>query len=157
MWYSQNSRTRLPKTIQIVKACHLFPLFLEVTKQPCWSLPVNMIIILCTYPLATYITVPGVLTTMASSLLVSLPILRVSTVHQLWVDVWTNVQKLATHQQAKMACFRKFHWQLFHMSLSRILNILKPFMTHWDLVCCSDEYYRWVVYGLGPYIADYKE
>ena len=24
-------------------------------------------------------------------------------------------------------------------------------MTHWDLVRCSDEYYRRVVYGLGPY------
>lgn len=30
-------------------------------------------------------------------------------------------------------------------------------MTQWEVVRCSDRHYRQVVYGLGPYIADYEE
>ncbi|KAI1786556.1 hypothetical protein LXA43DRAFT_975709 [Ganoderma leucocontextum] len=43
--------------------------------------------------------------------------------------------------------FRKFRRQLFHSSLSRILRSLTPGMTAPEIV----------IYGLGPYIADYPE
>ena len=43
------------------------------------------------------------------------------------------------------------------MSLSRILQVLKPYMTRWEVVRCNDRYYRRAIYGLGPYIADYEE
>jgi len=64
---------------------------------------------------------------------------------------------LATRAEAKSPHFRKFRRQLFHVSLSRIMQVVKPYMTHWEVVRCSDLHYRRVVYGLGPYIADYEE
>ncbi|KAI6026454.1 hypothetical protein BKA83DRAFT_4124138 [Pisolithus microcarpus] len=62
-----------------------------------------------------------------------------------------------TREFAQMAPFHKFHLQLFHVSLSRILSILKPYMTRPDHVCFGDHHYCWVVYRLGPYIANYEE
>ncbi|KAI1781999.1 hypothetical protein LXA43DRAFT_977802 [Ganoderma leucocontextum] len=53
--------------------------------------------------------------------------------------------------------FRKFRRQLFHSSLSRILQSLKPGMTTPEVVRCGDGHFRKVIYGLGPYIADYPE
>ncbi|KAI0359458.1 hypothetical protein OH77DRAFT_1395599 [Trametes cingulata] len=53
--------------------------------------------------------------------------------------------------------FRKCRRQLFHTSLSRILNSLKAHMTTPEVVLCGDGYYRKIIYGLGPYIADYPE
>ncbi|KAI6035917.1 hypothetical protein BKA83DRAFT_4476196 [Pisolithus microcarpus] len=62
-----------------------------------------------------------------------------------------------TREFAQTAPFCKFHRQLFHVSLSRILSILKPYMTRPDHVRFGDHHYHWVVYGLGPYIANYEE
>ncbi|RPD69767.1 hypothetical protein L226DRAFT_548054 [Lentinus tigrinus ALCF2SS1-7] len=53
--------------------------------------------------------------------------------------------------------FRKFRRQLFHSSLSRILSSLRLAMTVPEIVRCGDNHFRKVVYGLGPYIADYPE
>ena len=64
---------------------------------------------------------------------------------------------LAEHQDANSAHFRKFCRQLFHTTLSRILTPLKPAMTTPEVVKCSDGHFRWVIYGIGPYIADYPE
>lgn len=55
------------------------------------------------------------------------------------------------------AVFRKFRRQLFHASLSRILQSLTGFMEHPEVVLCSDGHYRKAIYGIGPYIADYPE
>ncbi|KAN0086206.1 hypothetical protein V8E55_007340 [Tylopilus felleus] len=62
-----------------------------------------------------------------------------------------------TREEARTAQYRKFRRKLFHMSLSRILQVLKPYMTRWEVVRCNDRYYRRAIYGLGPYIADYEE
>ncbi|KAG2754832.1 hypothetical protein P692DRAFT_20720601 [Suillus brevipes Sb2] len=62
-----------------------------------------------------------------------------------------------TKQHAKTAIFRRFHRQLFHSSLSFILQNLKPGMTKPEVVRFGDGHYRRVIYGLGPYIADYEE
>jgi hypothetical protein len=53
--------------------------------------------------------------------------------------------------------FRTFRRQLFHSSLSTILQTLRPGMTTPEITKCPDGHFRRVVYGLGPYIADYPE
>ncbi|KAK7681443.1 hypothetical protein QCA50_015535 [Cerrena zonata] len=53
--------------------------------------------------------------------------------------------------------FRKFRRQLFHCSLSRILQPLRPGMTMPEVTRCPDGHFRRVIYDLGPYIADYPE
>ncbi|KAG2098388.1 uncharacterized protein F5147DRAFT_754784 [Suillus discolor] len=62
-----------------------------------------------------------------------------------------------TKEHATEAVFRKFHRQLFYSSLSKILNTLKPGMTTPEVTRFGDGHYRRVIYGLGPYIADYEE
>ncbi|KAG1888937.1 uncharacterized protein F5891DRAFT_1131963 [Suillus fuscotomentosus] len=62
-----------------------------------------------------------------------------------------------TKEHATEAVFRKFRRQLFHSSLSKILNTLKPGMTTPEVTRFGDGHYRRVIYGLGPYIADYEE
>jgi hypothetical protein len=53
--------------------------------------------------------------------------------------------------------FRKFRHQLFHKSLATILESLKAGMTTPEVMCCPDGHFRRVIFGLGPYIADYPE
>ncbi|KAG6808287.1 hypothetical protein H0H92_004641 [Tricholoma furcatifolium] len=55
------------------------------------------------------------------------------------------------------ADYRKFRRQLFHASLEHILSSLKPYMKTARVTRCSDGHFRRVIYGLGPYIADYPE
>ncbi|KAF8836285.1 hypothetical protein BDN67DRAFT_992173 [Paxillus ammoniavirescens] len=62
-----------------------------------------------------------------------------------------------TKEHAANTNFRKFHQQLFHSSVAKILESLKPAMTKPKVVLFGDGHYRRVIYGLGPYIADYKE
>jgi hypothetical protein len=53
--------------------------------------------------------------------------------------------------------FRQFRRQVFHESIARILGSLRPWMTKPRITRCGDGHYRRVIYGLGPYIADYPE
>ncbi|KAI5822540.1 hypothetical protein K523DRAFT_421984 [Schizophyllum commune Tattone D] len=53
--------------------------------------------------------------------------------------------------------FLKFRRQLFHGSLAHILRTLKPAMSSPEVTRCPDGHLRRVIYGLGPYIADYPE
>ncbi|KAG1888514.1 hypothetical protein F4604DRAFT_2023854 [Suillus subluteus] len=53
--------------------------------------------------------------------------------------------------------FRKFRRQLFHCSLSKILEMLRPGITKYEVARFDDGHFRRVIYGLGPYIADYEE
>ncbi|KAG1889687.1 uncharacterized protein F5891DRAFT_1131772 [Suillus fuscotomentosus] len=55
------------------------------------------------------------------------------------------------------AHFRKFKKHLFHSSLSQILRSFKTFMTVPEVMRFGDGHFRRVIYGLGPYIADYPE
>ncbi|KAG1765182.1 hypothetical protein EV702DRAFT_1182518 [Suillus placidus] len=63
------------------------------------------------------------------------------------------------HNNEHVAClkYRKYHQQMFHLSISKILENLRPGMTKPEVVHFSDGHYRHVIYGLGLYIADYKE
>ncbi|KAG2347028.1 hypothetical protein BDR05DRAFT_974138 [Suillus weaverae] len=62
-----------------------------------------------------------------------------------------------TKEHASDPCFRKFCRQLFHSSLSKILERLRPGMTKPEVVKFGDGHFHRVIYGLGPYIADYEE
>ncbi|KAG1788518.1 hypothetical protein EV424DRAFT_1476518 [Suillus variegatus] len=53
--------------------------------------------------------------------------------------------------------FRNFRCQMFHSSLAKIFESVKLNMTIPDIVRCPDGHYRRIIYGLGPYIADYPE
>lgn len=64
---------------------------------------------------------------------------------------------VATKEHASDPHFRKFRRQLFHASLSKILKRLRPGMTKPEVAKFGDGHFRCVIYGLGPYIADYEE
>ena len=64
--------------------------------------------------------------------------------------------KAEKHHQDS-AEFRRFRRQLFHSLLVRILMPLKPYMSKPQITRCGDGHFRRVIYGLGPYIADYPE
>lgn len=53
--------------------------------------------------------------------------------------------------------FRRFHSQLYHALLMRILQSLRPGMITAEVTHCADRHWQHVIYGLGPYIADYPE
>ncbi|KAI0339761.1 hypothetical protein BDW22DRAFT_1335609 [Trametopsis cervina] len=53
--------------------------------------------------------------------------------------------------------FRKFRRQLFHSSLALLFEPLREAMSMPEVARCPDGYYRRIIYGLGPYIADYPE
>ncbi|RXW15717.1 hypothetical protein EST38_g10132 [Candolleomyces aberdarensis] len=62
-----------------------------------------------------------------------------------------------SREYADDAKFRKFRRQLFHTSLKHILSSLEPYMETPRITKCVDGYFRRVIYGIGPYIADYPE
>lgn len=64
---------------------------------------------------------------------------------------------IAGKEYANDAHFRKFCRQLFHTCLARMLQALKPGMTKPIVIRCPDGHFRRVMFGLGPYIADYPE
>ncbi|KAI0360029.1 hypothetical protein OH77DRAFT_1586687 [Trametes cingulata] len=63
----------------------------------------------------------------------------------------------ADRRHADTPAFRRFRRQLFHSSLSAILQSLKPGMTVPEVARCPDTHYRRVIWGIGAYIADYME
>ncbi|KAF8800174.1 hypothetical protein BYT27DRAFT_7227505 [Phlegmacium glaucopus] len=73
------------------------------------------------------------------------------------VSVATGHNDVTTHEFRDDAGFRKFRRQLLHSSLAKILESLKPGMTTPEVVRFPDGHFRKVIYGLGPYIADYPE
>ncbi|KAG6326186.1 hypothetical protein ID866_12903, partial [Astraeus odoratus] len=62
-----------------------------------------------------------------------------------------------TKEHSSDISFRKFQQQLYHCSSSMILKPLKAAMTSPEVVKFGNGYHCHVIYGLGPYIADYEE
>ncbi|TCD60181.1 hypothetical protein EIP91_010605 [Steccherinum ochraceum] len=62
-----------------------------------------------------------------------------------------------TKQNQNDIYYRKWRRKLYHASIARILQPLRAGMTTPVLTRCGDGFYRKVIYGLGPYIADYPE
>ena len=54
-----------------------------------------------------------------------------------------------------LASFHKFHCQLLHSSLVKILKSLKAGMMMPEVICFPGGYFRRVIYGLGLYMTDY--
>ena len=71
------------------------------------------------------------------------------------IDQFINLA--AEKKYADNPTFRIFHHQLFHTSITHILSSLRPAISMPEVVMCADGLYRCVVYGLGPYIANYLE
>jgi hypothetical protein len=55
------------------------------------------------------------------------------------------------------ADFHHFHRQLFHSSLTAILEPVKQVIIKPRVTRCTDGHFHHIIYGLGPYIADYPE
>ncbi|TFY69245.1 hypothetical protein EVJ58_g535 [Rhodofomes roseus] len=55
------------------------------------------------------------------------------------------------------AAFRTFKRQLYHASVSIVLDPLRPAMTTPEVVRCPDSHFRRVIYGIGPNLMDYPE
>jgi hypothetical protein len=53
--------------------------------------------------------------------------------------------------------FRRFRRQLFHLSLSKIFERLRPGMETPEIAQCPDGHFRQIIWGFGPYIGDYPE
>jgi hypothetical protein len=53
--------------------------------------------------------------------------------------------------------FRQFRRKLFHVSLSHILQSLRPGEVTPEVFRCPDGHFRRIIWGIGPYIADYPE
>ncbi|PBK80946.1 hypothetical protein ARMGADRAFT_1146782 [Armillaria gallica] len=53
--------------------------------------------------------------------------------------------------------FHAFKKQLYHMSIAAILRSIKPAMTQPVIWRCPDGHFRWVIYDLATFIADYPE
>ena len=64
---------------------------------------------------------------------------------------------LASKEYDDDVTFRKFHCQLIHTSLARILTPVKVFMEVPEVTKFSDGHFHCAIYSLGPYIADYPE
>ncbi|KAH8980015.1 hypothetical protein EDB92DRAFT_1937210 [Lactarius akahatsu] len=64
---------------------------------------------------------------------------------------------MAKKKHAPSLEFHQFKHKLFHGLIAKILQPLHTAMTIPELVQFGDGHYRRVVYGLGPYIADYEE
>ncbi|KAJ7473215.1 hypothetical protein FB451DRAFT_290240 [Mycena latifolia] len=56
-----------------------------------------------------------------------------------------------------MPAYHKFCRQMYHASLARVFEPLKAAMMTPEVVRCPDGHFRRIIYGLGPYIADYPE
>ncbi|KAH9178034.1 hypothetical protein EDB89DRAFT_2112020 [Lactarius sanguifluus] len=52
---------------------------------------------------------------------------------------------------------KMFCCQLYHICLKLVFMPLKPHMTEPKVMKCPDGHFRHVIFGLGPYIADYPE
>jgi Plavaka transposase len=77
-------------------------------------------------------------------------------------SVYYHLHKLisdasANKKHSNTTEFRNFKRQLFHTSITQIFHNLGPYMNSPEVTRCPDGHYRRIIYGLGPYIADYPE
>lgn len=75
----------------------------------------------------------------------------------IWLTETDLTPNSAMNEYSSDPSFHNFHRQLFHSLLSTILQLLKPAMTTPEVVKYADGHFQHTIYGLGSYIADYKE
>jgi hypothetical protein len=83
-----------------------------------------------------------------SMFLVFLSILCIST---------NDISSSANKEHTKCPEFCQFRHRIFHASLTLILDSLHPGKTTPEVCQCPDGQFWWVIWGIGPYIADYPE
>jgi hypothetical protein len=64
---------------------------------------------------------------------------------------------IASKKHRSKPAYQKFCRQMYHASLACVFEPLKAGMTTPEVVRFPDGHFRRVIYGLGPYIADYPE
>ena len=69
----------------------------------------------------------------------------------------SDASSLADKEYTDCPSFRQFRRRLFHASFALILQPLVPGETIPEVYKCPDGHFRRVVWGIGPYIADYPE
>lgn len=69
----------------------------------------------------------------------------------------TDVLSPAIKEHTSCPDFRQYRRRLFHASLALILRSLLPGEKAPEVYKCPDGHFRRVVWGIGPYIADYPE
>jgi hypothetical protein len=106
--------------------------------------------------LATFTTMCGAHTVQGLSLWPFWPSRRVNALI-LSVLICISDIHSATKAEADSVEFRQFRRKLFHVSLSTILESLRSGETTPEVFRCPDGRYRRVIWGIGPYIADYPE
>lgn len=68
-----------------------------------------------------------------------------------------DIFQTADRKHSGSTDFRRFRRQLFHSSIGAIFEKMRPAMEKPIVTRCADGHYRRVIYGFGPYIADYPE
>ncbi|KAJ3475789.1 hypothetical protein NLI96_g11604 [Meripilus lineatus] len=63
----------------------------------------------------------------------------------------------ASREQEDTDAFRTFRKQIYHASLTRILEPLRHGMTTPHVMLCPDGHFRRAIFEVGPFIADYPE
>ncbi|KAF8258733.1 hypothetical protein EI94DRAFT_1753752 [Lactarius quietus] len=74
-----------------------------------------------------------------------------------YYPLYASIGNIHNHRHEDSVEFCKFCCQLFHTSLTHILRSLKPWMSKPRITCSADSHLRCLIYGLGPYIANYPE
>lgn len=148
------SRTRFLKTRNCMDQCS-FRSSLAVIRQR-YQLPVEAKNTTpCTHHLETLQILPDVGTGTALFLLPSFPSQRV---HRISLFYSSRVDYFqASKRQRKRTEFQMFCRQLYHMCLDLIFAPLKEYSTKPKIMKCPDGHFHHVIFGLGPYIADYPE
>jgi hypothetical protein len=135
----------------------LFRLSLEVTRRlfRLQRATTNIIHCTCRSAMSTTVFVEPTVARLLSSLFFQFRKVRRFCLRR-WVLIG-NLARLAEKQDVDCVKFRRFRRQLFHVTLSKILESLRPGMTCPEVVRCFDGHYRRAIYSIGPYIADYPE
>ncbi len=68
-----------------------------------------------------------------------------------------SLPSLAARQWENTEEYRIFKKQLYHTSIAKILEPLRPGMTTPHVLLCPDGHYRRTIFEIGPFIADYPE
>ena len=75
----------------------------------------------------------------------------------LLMSVDINIPIAADREFDNDSTFQKFKWQLYHSSISTILEPLHDGMIKPVVRRCPDRHYCHVIYNISPFIADYPE
>jgi len=118
-----------------------------------------MSFILSIYQMEIFTTMSGVPIVMVLAFWLFCPSLKVSRLDSLCLIIrpYYYCISQADRKYREDDKFRMFRRQLFHSSLGAILEPLRSAMTTPEVTRCPDGHFRRVIYGLGPYIADYPE